>query len=77
MDFKREINLLLITAAILEVLINRVQFSSGNNSPQTPLVHRDVPVLPEICHCLRVPGGRARQTPHESTKELNNGSAAA
>lgn len=52
-------------------------FSSEKNSPQTPLVHGDVPVLPEICHRLRVPGGRARQTPHESTKALNNGSSAA
>lgn len=49
----------------------------GDNSPQTPLVYGDVPVLPEICHRLRVPGGRARQTAHESAEGLNNGNAAA
>lgn len=75
-------------AATLAVVINAdtvfwrgalglVQFSSEKNSPQTPLVDGNVPVLPEICHRLRVPGGRARQTPHESMKGLNNGSATA
>lgn len=72
-------------AAPLAVVINLpvwelrglVQFSPEQNSPQTPLVDGDVPVLPEICHRLGVPGGRARQTPHESAKPLNNGSAAA